>query len=39
MEVSTKRQDALPIIDVAPTYVGESPQQFRLEVGPVCFMY
>jgi len=39
MEVSSKRKDALPIIDVAPTYVGESSQQFNLEVGPVCFMY
>ena len=39
MEINTKRKDALPIIDVAPTLVGDVPQEFILEIGPVCFMY
>ena len=39
MEINTKRKDVLPIIDVAPTHIGESGEPFRLEIGPVCFMY
>jgi len=39
MKINTKRKDALPIIDVAPTHIGESAEPFRLEIGPVCFMY
>lgn len=39
VEINTKRKEALPIIDVAPTLVGNLPQEFILEIGPVCFMY
>ncbi|KAM7448175.1 hypothetical protein ABFA07_003752 [Porites harrisoni] len=39
IEVFTKRKKALPIIDVAPTFHGAAAKQFRLEIGPVCFIY
>lgn len=39
MEINTKRTGALPIVDFARTYVSESTGPFRLEIGPVCFMY
>ncbi|XP_044179036.1 collagen alpha chain-like [Acropora millepora] len=39
VEINTKRKEALPIMDVAPTLVGNLPQEFILEIGPVCFMY
>lgn len=39
MKINTNRKDALPIIDAAPTHIGESEEPFRLEIGPVCFMY
>ncbi|KAJ7370530.1 Collagen alpha-2(I) chain [Desmophyllum pertusum] len=39
MEINTKRKGALPIVDLAPTYIGESAEPFRIEIGPVCFMY
>lgn len=39
MKINTKRKDALPIIDIAPTHIGKTGEPFRLEIGPVCFMF
>lgn len=39
VEVNTKKTDRLPIIDIGITDVGKSNQEFKIEVGPVCFTH
>jgi len=33
----TRRNTRLPIVDVAPSDIGQADQQFGITLGPVCF--
>lgn len=39
VEVSTKKTERLPIIDVGIQDIGQPNQEFKIEVGPVCFSH
>ena len=39
LEITTKLKDSLPVVDVAPYDIGKDNQRFKIELGPVCFMY
>jgi len=37
IEYRTNKPSRLPILDIAPLDIGGADQEFRVEVGPVCF--
>ena len=37
IEITTKKMDLLPIIDIALRDAGDADQQFGFELEPVCF--
>jgi len=41
LEIDTKQQNALPVVDVAAYDVGDKllEQKFTIQLGPVCFVY
>ena len=39
IEIDTRQKHRLPISDVAPFDIGNADQEFKLEIGPVCFAW
>ncbi|VCW49963.1 unnamed protein product [Gulo gulo] len=37
IEYKTNKPSRLPILDIAPLDIGGADQEFRVDVGPVCF--
>jgi collagen type I/II/III/V/XI/XXIV/XXVII alpha len=37
IEYKTNKPSRLPFLDIAPLDIGGADQEFRVEVGPVCF--
>lgn len=37
-EYRTQKVARLPIIDIAPVDIGNTDQEFGIEIGPVCFV-